>query len=86
MVDGRRRGRQAAVERRIRTALERIRTLLPVEAAGIELVEFTLESGVAVLRLSGDCPDCDLTVQHLREGIEANLRQRVPEIREVRAV
>jgi Fe-S cluster biogenesis protein NfuA len=66
--------------------LEGIREILPVEASGVELVQFTLESGVAVLRLSGDCPHCDLTAEHLREGIEANLRQRVPEIREVRAV
>lgn len=86
MVEGRRPGRQAAVERRIRTALERIRALLPIEASGVELVEFTLEDGVAVLRLSGDCPHCDLTAEHFREGIEANLRQRVPEIREIRAV
>jgi Fe-S cluster biogenesis protein NfuA len=86
MVEGTRRKRQASVERRIRSALERIRALLPMEAAGVELVEFTLESGVAVLRLSGDCPHCDLTAEHLRAGIEANLRQRVPEIREVRAV
>jgi Fe-S cluster biogenesis protein NfuA len=86
MVEGTRRGRQAAVERRIRSALQGIRALLPMEAAGVELVEFEMESGVAVLRLSGDCPHCDLTAEHLRAGIEANLRQRVPEIREVRAV
>jgi Fe-S cluster biogenesis protein NfuA len=76
----------AAVERRIRTALTGIRALLPIEASSVELVEFEPESGVAVLRLSGDCPHCDLTAEHLRAGIEANLRQRVPEIREVRAV
>jgi Fe-S cluster biogenesis protein NfuA len=86
MVEGTRRGRQAAVERRIRSALEGIRALLPMEAAGVELVEFEMENGVAVLRLSGDCPHCDLTAEHLRAGIEANLQQRVPEIREVRAV
>ena len=86
MSEGRRRGRVAAVERRIRTALTGIRALLPIEASSVELVEFEPESGVAVLRLSGDCPHCDLTAEHLRAGIEANLRQRVPEIREVRAV
>ena len=74
------------MERRIRSALAGIRALLPIEASGVELVEFEPESGVAVLRLSGDCPHCDLTAEHLRAGIEANLRQRVPEIREVRAV
>jgi Fe-S cluster biogenesis protein NfuA len=86
MRDGEQRGRQAAVERRIRAALVRIRELLPVEGTGVELVEFRLESGTAVLRLSGDCPHCDLTAEHLRAGIEANLRQRIPEIREIRAV
>jgi Fe-S cluster biogenesis protein NfuA len=86
MSEGQRRGREAAVEHRIRTALAGIREILPVEASGVELVDFELESGVAVLRLSGDCPHCDLTAEHLRAGIEANLRQRVPEIREVRAV
>jgi Fe-S cluster biogenesis protein NfuA len=86
MSEGQRRGREAAVEQRIRTVLAGIREILPVEASGVELVDFELESGVAVLRLSGDCPHCDLTAEHLRAGIEANLRQRVPEIREVRAV
>lgn len=86
MVQRTRRGSKAAVERRIESALEQIRTLFPMETAGLELVEFSLESGVAVLRLSGDCPHCDLTAEHLRAGIEANLRQRVPEIREVRAI
>ena len=74
------------MERRIRAALAGIRELLPIEGSGVELVEFRIESGTAVLRLSGDCPHCDLTAEHLRAGIEANLRQRVPEIREVRAV
>lgn len=74
------------MERRIRTALAGIRALLPIEASSVELVNFEAESGVAVLRLSGDCPHCDLTAEHLRAGIEANLRQRVPEIRAVRAV
>jgi Fe-S cluster biogenesis protein NfuA len=86
MSEGQQRGREAAVERRIRTALAGIREILPIEASGVELVDFELDSGVAVLRLSGDCPHCDLTAEHLRAGIEANLRQRVPEIREVRAV
>ena len=86
MSERQRRGREAQVERRIRTALTGIRALLPIEASNVELVDFEAESGVAVLRLSGDCPHCDLTAEHLRAGIEANLRQRVPEIRAVRAV
>lgn len=78
--------REAAVERRIRSALDAMRKLLPAEMAGVELVEYEPQSGTAVLRLSGDCPHCDLTAGDLRQGIEANLRHQVPEIRAVRAV
>lgn len=82
-----RRTRKAvAVERRIRSALEGMRRLLPDELAGVELVEYESTAGVALLRMAGDCPHCELTAEHLRAGIEANLRRRVPEIREVRAV
>ena len=58
---------------------------LRLDEALIELVEFERRTGVAVLRMRGDCPDCAMSVSTLREGIEAHLRMRVPEMREVRA-
>jgi Fe-S cluster biogenesis protein NfuA len=76
----------AEVEARIRDALAGIRPLLPLEVARLELVEFSPDKGVAVLRLAGDCPDCDLTADHLRDGIEAQLRLRVPEVRAVESI
>ena len=78
--------RRAAIEQRIRETLDAMRPLLHIETARIELVEYVVESGVAVIRLDGDCPDCDLTAAHLRQGIEAHLRMQVPEVREVRAL
>jgi Fe-S cluster biogenesis protein NfuA len=81
------RAREAAsVEQRIRDTLDALRPLLHIATARIELVEYQVESGVAVVRLDGDCPDCDLTAAMLRQGIEARLRMRVPEVREVRAL
>lgn len=76
----------AAVERRIRDAIAELRPMLRIETVGIELVAFEGESGVAVLRFRGDCPDCELSASMLRTGIEAHLRMHVPEIREIRAV
>jgi Fe-S cluster biogenesis protein NfuA len=76
----------AAVEGRIRAAIDELSTMLPIEAGGVELVEFDGDTGVAVLRFEGDCPDCELSVSMLREGIEAHLRMHVPEIRAIRAV
>lgn len=56
------------------------------EAGCIELVRFDAESGIASVRVSGGCPDCEMSVTALLSGIEAHLMQRVPEIRAVRTV
>jgi Fe-S cluster biogenesis protein NfuA len=74
------------VDDRIRTAIGGMRTLLRIESMDIELVEFDAESGAAVIRCTGDCPECDLSAGMLTVGIEAHLRQQVPEIRSIRFV
>jgi Fe-S cluster biogenesis protein NfuA len=73
------------IEERIGDALAQVAVILRLDEAVVELVEFEAGTGVAVLRLRGDCPDCDMSVSTLRDGIEAHLRMRVPEVREVRA-
>ena len=73
-------------EERITDALAQVAAMLRLDQAVVELVEFEQRTGVAVLRLRGDCPDCDMSVSSLRDGIEAQLRMRVPEVREVRAL
>jgi Fe-S cluster biogenesis protein NfuA len=80
---GRERGQ--AIEARIRDAIESLRPLLGASAASVELVTFESATGVATLRVDGDCPDCEMPVATFLQGIEAHLRRRVPEIREVRA-
>jgi len=74
----------ADIEHRIRDAITSLRPLLRIHPLQVELESFDRASGVAVLRLEGDCPDCDLNADALRTGIEAHLRLRVPEIEEVR--
>jgi Fe-S cluster biogenesis protein NfuA len=79
------RGRtDSAVEGRIREAIDGLRALLRSEAFVIELVEF--REGVALIRVAGDCPDCEAHAGVFMQGIEAHLRDRVPEIRSVRAI
>lgn len=60
--------------------------MLRLDRAELELVQFDERTGTAVLRLHGDCPDCEMSVASLSVGIEAQLRMRVPEIREVRTL
>ena len=79
------RGRSQAIEDRIREAIEGLRPLLGATAGRVELVTFEPLSGIATLRVDGDCPDCEMPAATFLQGIEAHLRRRVPEIREVRA-
>ena len=79
-----RRKRDDTVEARIREALRALRTILQFDDFEAELVEFREESGLAVLRVGCGCADCDMHAARLGQGIEAHLRTRVVEVREVR--
>lgn len=72
------------IEHRIRDAIASMRPLLRMNTLEVELVRFEAPTGVAVLRLAGDCPDCDLHVDALTSGIEAHLKLRVPELEAIR--
>jgi len=73
------------VDTRIRETLGEIRALLHMDAT-IDLVQFEEQTGLAALRVEGDCPDCDLSAANMMEGIGAHLRARVPEVKDVRGV
>jgi Fe-S cluster biogenesis protein NfuA len=72
------------VDSRIRETLLDLRPLLHIAEANIELVQFEEDSGTAVLRVEGDCPDCEMSAANMIEGIAAHLRARVPEVKDVR--
>lgn len=74
------------VDSRIRETLVDLRPLLHIAEANIELVQFEVDTGTAVLRVEGDCPDCEMSAANMIEGIAAHLRSRVPEVKDVRRV
>ena len=72
------------IDSRIRETLLEVRPLLHIAEAHIELVQFEEQTGTAVLRVEGDCPDCEMSAANMIEGIAAHLRSRVPEVKDVR--
>lgn len=74
------------VDGRIRETLLEVRPLLHIAEANIELVQFEEDTGTAVLRVEGDCPDCEMSAANMMEGIAAHLRARVPEVKDVRRI
>ena len=57
---------------------------LELDGTAIEVLDVT--DGVARLRLNGACSGCPATIWTLINGIEQELRQRIPEIEYLEAV
>jgi Fe-S cluster biogenesis protein NfuA len=86
-VLGRRNQRaQATVERNITNVLAEVGPLLRIEHCRIEVAEYSVTTGQVILRLDGTCPDCELSPATFMPAIEAHLKLRVPEVREVRVI
>ena len=71
------------VQHDIAHALNEIRPLLRIEECALKLCSFDAETGALVLEAKGECPDCELSVTTFHEGIETQLKLRVPQIRSV---
>jgi Fe-S cluster biogenesis protein NfuA len=83
-VSGRSGRSQAAVEANIKAELIEVRPLIRIDHCRIELVAFSSETGLLTIMLDGSCPDCSVSPATFATAIEAHLKMKIPEIREVR--
>lgn len=72
------------VENSISAVLLEVTPLLRMEHCSLELEEFESRSGLLKVRIQGTCPDCLGSPAMFATAIEAHVKQRVPEVREVR--
>lgn len=74
---------RSMVEENITVVLAEVGPLLRIEHCSLEIAEYAEETGRLVLRIDGNCPDCELSPLTFMPAIEAHLKLRVPEVREV---
>lgn len=72
------------MEEAVLRALGKIRPAVQMDGGDIELV--SIEDGIVTIRLFGACEGCPMSPVTLRAGVEAILREDVPEVREVVAI
>ncbi len=70
---------------RVEDVLNQIRPALQRDGGDVQLVDVTPE-GVVKVKLVGACGTCPMSILTLKRGIEATLKQRLPEIMSVEAV
>ncbi len=69
-------------ESRVRAEVESFRPF--IRADGGDIIFLGVSGGVVRVRLTGACVGCPASFMTLQMGIERSLRERFPEIREVR--
>ncbi len=72
-------------EEQVRQVIEQLRANLQAHGGDVELVAVS-EDGVVSVRLQGACKGCPMAQQTLKMGIEAMLKEQLPEVQSVEAV
>ncbi len=72
-------------EQQVNQVLEQVRANLQAHGGDVELVAVS-EDGVVSVRLQGACRGCPMAQQTLKMGIEAMLKEQLPEVQSVEAV
>lgn len=71
-------------EAKAKEALEEIRPLLQRDGGDLEFVG--VEEGVVKIRLLGMCAGCPMAQMTVKQGIEARLREKLPDLEAVKTV
>ena len=71
---------------RIERTLDTLRPYIASHRGHVEVVDFDEGDGVLLVRMGGTCQGCSASTITLRQGIEARLRESVPEVKVVQAV
>ncbi len=69
----------------VEAVLDEIRPALRFDGGDVELVDIQ-EDGTILVRMVGACSGCGMSVLTLKAGIERALKNRFPQIREVKDV
>ncbi len=69
------------MQKRVKSAIEKVRPLLQKDGGDIELV--SAENGVVKVRLRGACRGCPMSQMTLKNVVEETLKKEVPEIKRV---
>jgi Fe-S cluster biogenesis protein NfuA len=71
---------------RIERTLDTLRPYIESHRGHVEVVDFDEAEGLLLLRMGGTCHGCAASSVTLRQGIEARLREMVPEVKQVEAL
>ena len=69
----------------VQGVIDRVRPFLQRDGGDVQLVDIT-EDNIVRVKLVGACGTCPMSTMTLKNGIEAELKNSVPEVKAVEAV
>ena len=78
------RKKEVFVREKVEKAIDEIRPFLQADGGNIELID--VQEGIVKVKLVGACGSCPMSQLTLKRGVEARLKARIPEVKEVIAV
>jgi Fe-S cluster biogenesis protein NfuA len=69
---------------KVEKVIEELRPFLQADGGNIEVID--VQDGVVKVKLVGACGSCPMSQMTLKRGVEARLKAKIPEIKEVIAV
>jgi Fe-S cluster biogenesis protein NfuA len=72
------------MKEKVEESIGKIRPFLQRDGGDIELIDIV--DGVVKVKLKGSCGSCPMSMMTLKMGVEKQLKQDIPEIKEVVAV
>ena len=71
------------VEDKIKKTLDKVRPAMQADGGDVEFVSWDEKTGTVKVRLMGMCSGCPMAAVTLKQGIEAEIKKEVPEVKEV---
>lgn len=71
---------------KIKIALEEIRPSLQMDGGDVHFVNFDAKTGVLKVELLGRCAHCPMSAITLKQGIEAEIKRQVRQVKKVVAI
>lgn len=74
------------MKEKIEAVLDEIRPMLIADGGNVDFIDFKEEDGVVLLRMTGACGNCPMSIMTLKQGIESRMKAAIPEVTAVEQI
>ena len=74
-----------SLKERVQEVLNGVRPTLQADGGDVDLLDVT-DDGIVKVQLTGACGSCPFSTMTLKHGIEARLKEMIPEVKEVQSI